>query len=428
MNTGTRAVMWIVGILFLAFGLMTLETALSIWRHEVYFALKLLDTLVSSDFTWGGEGGYAAVPQILSQYYAKSGRIVLHIALGGVVVGIGISQFIPALRRSRPALHRRLGIVVASAMALSMAGAIAYLVSARLDSIFSGPTFYMFLWGLALLALFTLLQAGLAIASRDFRSHMVWMGACFATFMTAPLLRMDWVLLGLWAPMSLQRANAAIAPMVLVQALLLVLLWLSLIGDKDLPARKPAGTAWLETRWPRWVLQVMALMTVIVALLAVTVLPTSAWLWALPTAWAAWHSLDAWEDWTHGFAPQPSFLLALALSGCAAIWVGFDIATQTLDGFTWAFFWKCLGALQLLALLLAARIVPNSLGRNAWGAFSLFVLWAPAWMPLLLWALEGVGMSPYETLISSATLAIGGMCTAGVATALGAKLRRSPVR
>ena len=131
-----------------------------------------------------------------------------------------------------------------------------------------------------------------------------------------------------------------------------------------------------------------------------------------------------WQVFTRILPTGPTgFLLALALAGCAALGVGLDIATDTLDGFTWAFFWKCFGALQLVALLLALCTVPNSLGRNAWGVFSVFLVWTPAWMPVCMLGLSSVGMSSYETLISSATLAIGGMVTAGLATSMGAKLR-----
>lgn len=440
MSSATRTILWITGLFFLVFGLLTLETAVSIWNGKTYLTLSILDWVLSHQFAWGGESGYAGVPDILSQYYAQSGRMVLHVAMGGIVVGLGISQFIPSLRRRHPALHRRLGMVVASAMTLSMVGALTYLLSSSVDRIFSGATFFYFLWGLAVLALFLLMQAVLAILSRDFRSHMVWMAACFATFMTAPLLRADWILLGLWTPMSLQRANAAIAPMVLVQSACVMLLWLELMGDKDLPARKPLNNRWVPTRWPRGLIVVMALATAAVALFEgvwlpmgaggipwaredVTVLPKISWLWAGATALAAWGSLDAWDDWIHGFQPRLSFLCWVGLSAVSAVAIGYAIPTASLDGFTWAFFWKCLGVLQLTALILALRMPPNSLGRNAWGVFSMFVLWAPAWVPLFAVALKTPAVSQFEMLISSATLAIGGMCIAGVATALGATPR-----
>lgn len=443
MSKRMRAALWGTGIFLLAFGLLTLETAVSIWNGKTYLALGILDLVLSRNFAWGGESGYAGVPDILSQYYAKSGRMVLHIAMGGIVVGLGMSQFVPSLRRRHPALHRQLGMLVVLAMTLSMVGALAYLLTSTVDRIFSGPTFYFFLWGLAVLALFLLAQAGLAILSRDFRSHMVWMAACFATFLTAPLLRADWIMLGLWLPMSLQRANAAIAPMVLVQSVFVMLLWLVFLGDKDLPIRKPQAERWVMTRWPRWVLGLFAVVTVGVALLeggmlpmglaafpwtpeSVTVLPKIAGLWACTTAIAAYSSLDAWDDWMHGFQPRVSFLVSLALCGASALAVGYAMPAISLDSFTWAFFWKCLGVLQLSALLLALHQVPNSLGRNSWGVFSLFVLWTPAWIPVFAMALKNPAVSQFETLIASATLAIGGMSTAGIATAMGARLRWKP--
>ena len=441
-TTGMRVTLWCAGISLFAFGLLTLEAATSIWHGKSYLALSILDWILSRNFLWGGESGYAGVPQILSQYYANSGRMALHTAMGGVVVGLGVSQFVPALRRRYPRLHRRLGALLALAMALSLLGALAYLMVSTVDSIFSGATFFYFLWGLAVLALLLISQAALAIGTRDFRSHMVWMAACFAAFLTAPILRVDWIVLGLWAPMSLQRANAAAAPLILVQCLFLMLLWLAFIGDKDLPSRQWRAAQGASTQWPRWVPGMFAVLTVAVAVWegillpmgmtalpwardSATVLPTMAGLWATATAIAAYGSKDAWNDWLKGNRPRALFLVALGLCGVTAMAVGYSVPADSLDGFTWSFFWKCLGVLQLTALLLAVRLAPNSLGRNTWGVFSLFLLWTPACMPVfaILVLLKTPEVSQFETLISSATLAIGGMCTAGLATAMGATLR-----
>ena len=156
---------------------------------------------------------------------------------------------------------------------------------------------------------------------------------------------------------------------------------------------------------------------------SVTLLPPIAWLWAVAISFAAWNSLDAWDDWMHGFRPRGMFLSALGRCGVSAIVVGYGISVQTLDGFTWSFLWKCVGVLQLTALLLSLSPVSNSLGRNSWGIFSLFVLWTPACIPVCAFAMKAIAISQLETLIASSTLAIGAMCTAGIATAMGAKLR-----
>lgn len=433
------AVLGAFGVFFFAFGLLTLETAASIWRGVSYLTLTVLSVVVSPDFAWGGENGYAGLPQILSQYYAKSGRMVLHTAMGGIVVGIGITQFVPGLRRKHSTLHRRLGMVVASAMALSMAGALTYLASSRLDSIFSGPTFFVFLWGLALLALFALAQAALAILSRDFRSHMVWMAICFSTFLTAPFLRLDWVLLGLSMPMSLQRANAAIAPLVLVQTLLLMQLWLSFIGDGDLPARMPAPA----TALPRSVLRTLAALTTLIALHegllaplgwgllssqrdALTLLPLVGAVWAVATAVAASGSVNAWDDWMRGQRPSKVFLVATGLHGLSMVVVGSQVATRTLDGLTWSFLWQSLGVVELLVLVASLKIAPNSLGRNSWGLLGLSLLWTVAMVPLCAFLLARFGLSQSESVIAATTLVLGTMLCAAVGLGMGARLRALP--
>lgn len=438
-STWQTAATWIVGAFFLGFGLLTLETAIAIARGVPSVSLAIMSAIVSHDFTWGGEAGYKDLAPILAQYYQKWGRMVLHTALGGVVVGLGVTQFIPALRRRHPLLHRRTGIVVASSMFLSTAGAVAYLASVTKDTIYSGPIFHVFLWGLAVLAMFLLVQAVLAILSRDFRSHMVWMAACFAAYISAPLLRLDWMVFGSLYSASLQRINASSATVVTVQGLLLMLLWLRFIGDADLPARAAADTS----RWPRSILRILGLLSAAVALhegaLASwglglgsslrdtqTILPPGATLWGVTTALAAVWSLGAWDAWVRGHAPSRRFIVALALSGFGAWWAGAQISNATLDGFAWSFFWQCFGAMQLIALALALMVRPNSLGRNAFGVVSLFLLWSPALTFVCAFALSQSDLSANEAIVASATLAIGGMGAAGVATAMGARLRFRP--
>jgi hypothetical protein len=71
---------------------------------------------------------------------SRRGRMVLHAAMGGLVISLGLTQFIPALRRRHPELNRHTGAVVASFMDLSTCGAMAYLSAASKDGIYSGPT------------------------------------------------------------------------------------------------------------------------------------------------------------------------------------------------------------------------------------------------------------------------------------------------
>jgi hypothetical protein len=332
--------------------------------------------------------------------------------------------------------------VLALAMVFSMIGAISYLAASTRDSIFSGPTFFVFLWGLALLALFALVQAALAILARDFRSHMVWMAIAFAEFLTAPFLRLDWVLLGTVLPMSLQRANAAIGTVVLVQTVLLIQLWLGFVGDADLPANTQMSAAASRSRWPRWLLQNFAAWSAIAVLhegvLAPlgwgigslrdtsTVLPLAALPWAAGAVLAALWSMEAWDKCMQGDRLPPRFFAAATLSCVGAVWMAAHIARTSLDGETWAFYWIAMGVMQQMVLLFAWVVKPNSIGRNAWGITTLFMLWAPALMLPIAVLLSFTALTANEVQIGASTLAIGGMVSAGAVTGMGVSLRSQP--
>ena len=441
------AAMAVAATFFAIYGLLAMETAVAILRGVSSVSLAVVSKLVSHGFTWGGETGYVDLAQILSQYYTKSFRMALHTACGGLVVLAGSSQFVPALRRHRPALHRGLGMVVASAMFLSTTGALVYLAGTPMHNIYSGPTFYIFLVGLAVLALFLLSQAALAIASRDFRSHMIWMAACFSAYLTAPVLRLDWIVFGTLSPASLPRANGSGGTFVEVQTMLLMLLWLTFVGDRDLPARRPVGHL-LQAAGKPWSRAFMVTVAVVAGGVALhegllapagfgwmsqirdqaTVLPREATAWAAATLVALWSSVGAWEAWMQGRRPRASHLIASAISGAGAIWVGTQASTTSLDGFVNAIFWACIGVTQLVALALALTIKPNSLGRNAWGLVGTLILWLPAGTVLCAPFLSWFGATQYEAINAGATLAIGALVTTGVAKGMGAQVRWRPVR
>jgi len=434
-------IMALAGLFFLGYGLTAMDTAVSILQGRIAVSLKLLAATVSHQFAWGSEAGYVDLKQILGQYYAHSYRMALHTAFGGLVISIGISQFIPALRRRHPVLHRRLGMVVATSMVLSTTGAILYLACSTLNSIYSGPTFFIFLVGLAFLALFAVSQAALALLSRDFRGHMTWMAIAFAAYMTAPLLRADWIVFGNVVPTTLQRINGSGGSFVVVQTLLLMLLWLTFVGDRDLPASINARQR--ACHWPRAVLRLLAILSTVTVVhegvLAplglglipgqrdvATILSPVAMLWAVASASAACWSLNAWDAWISGKRPHMRFLFALALCGAGAILIGMRLPRQSLDGFIHAYFWIFLGSTQWVVLALALLVRPNSMGRNAWGLVSLFLLWLPGLVPVLIPALMHFGTTQYEAIIAGTTLAVGAMVTAAIVTSMGVAVRWRP--
>src|SRR5690606_6056340 len=154
------------------------------------------------------------------------------------------------------------GLVVWLAAFMSMVGAVAYLWFVPMREGASGPAFQLGLWALSLLTLALLWQALVAVWARDFRSHMVWMSLLFAALATAPMLRLDWIVFAaVWPARGHEMVNLATGMFVLTQTVVLMCLWLSWVGDRDLPGRKESRSA-----WPAWLVVGLAALSAVGAL------------------------------------------------------------------------------------------------------------------------------------------------------------------
>lgn len=107
-----------------------------------------------------------------------------HIAASGVALLVGPFQFLPAIRRAAPAVHRWIGrLYVTACLVGGASGAAIALYSA------SGPIAGWGFLGLAVAWLLTTAMAWTSAMRRDFVSHERWMIRSFALTLAAVTLR-----------------------------------------------------------------------------------------------------------------------------------------------------------------------------------------------------------------------------------------------
>ena len=129
-------------------------------------------------------GDFGLAPPILANHFTKYGILTLHAGFAATALILGPFQFIPALRRGRPRLHRRIGTVY---VVCCLAAGVAGLVLAF--GALTGPVSTV---GFGLLAAAWLLTTGQAwrfAKARRFVDHERWMIRSFALTLAAVTLR-----------------------------------------------------------------------------------------------------------------------------------------------------------------------------------------------------------------------------------------------
>lgn len=144
------------------------------------------------------------------QRYADN-RVVLlaHTTAGGVAILLFAAQFSARLRRNL-VRHRWLGRVALLMVAVGMVASSVFLLRVGPSGTFDGPAFYLQLWGLALATVVTATLGFWAIRARQVAVHQSMMAFAFAMLLTAPMLRVLYLLLGLaWPDMTQEVTNLA---------------------------------------------------------------------------------------------------------------------------------------------------------------------------------------------------------------------------
>lgn len=129
-------------------------------------------------------------PEMRAAYGANRAAILLHAFASALALALGPWQFLPGLRRARPALHRWSGRIYLGAGVLPGGLAGLYMAMHAYGGTVARSGFAL----LALLWLYTAWQAYAAIRRRDVATHRRWMMRNFALTFAAVTLR-------LWMPL-----------------------------------------------------------------------------------------------------------------------------------------------------------------------------------------------------------------------------------
>jgi hypothetical protein len=173
-----------------------------------------------------GSGSVAALQA--KSYQTSLGAMSAHTICAGLALLLGPWQFASFVRQRWIKIHRWIGRVYLASVLVAMIGTIAYLVRTPGQAIYTGIPFQWGLWGLCLLTLVSAALALHAIRSRDVMTHQIWMAFNFCMLLTAPGLRLVWILAGnLWRGIAQDMTNLAATTALLPFCILLAVLWTS---------------------------------------------------------------------------------------------------------------------------------------------------------------------------------------------------------
>ena len=353
-NASLAGLLLLIAVIF---GVISASYPISLMRQELPIATRWIMQAVSTDFIMGN---CEAVRQITLNYTRGFAGIGVHTLFGGLALTLCALQFIPTLRRYSPRLHRTLGWAATVNIVLAMIGAMAYLWMTPATNNPSGEPFAAALW---VQSITTIMALGLAIKSarqRDFRAHMGWMTLLMASLMSAPMLRLESVVVGRLLPLSGFEANAGLAVILMPQVVWMMAWWMRRIGQHDLPLLRPGLTMSMPG------IQVLAAMGALLVLhegllapwgwdalahwrTAETRLPPLAAVWALSTAALLWHIPAELHHVQYAHPMRKRVLGLLTLSAIGAwLLLSMPQAGSPVNSIGRQFYWAAHGASALL--------------------------------------------------------------------------------
>ncbi|WP_149359360.1 DUF2306 domain-containing protein [Lolliginicoccus suaedae] len=169
-----------------------------------FFGMRSPQLWISTFAQVVGEGratGPGSVEHEQAAVYADNRlALLLHTTTGGLAILLAIAQFSSRLRARHLALHRVTGRIFAGLVVISMITSMIYLVRVGPAGAFDGPAFHLQLWFLAIGTLAATISAVMAIRARQLWIHQSLMAYAFALLLTAPLLRVQYMIYGAMDP------------------------------------------------------------------------------------------------------------------------------------------------------------------------------------------------------------------------------------
>ena len=204
---------------------------------------KLSAAAGSEQFTYGSD----SVADTLHHYHQMQSQqkqaLSIHMMLGSVLMICGILQFWPTFRKKFPKAHRMIGAVYIVAAFVSMSLSMYHLIHTGPDQTYGEFTFFFGLWMLAVGVMMSIVLASYHIKKREISQHMGWQALGFGFLLTAPVQRLNWIVLPyFFAPYTtFNEMNYLVNVCLLIETLLLSYLLLHInrnalrANDKSAP-------------------------------------------------------------------------------------------------------------------------------------------------------------------------------------------------
>lgn len=187
----------LIGLMVIAFAPLSWtyfldETRTSNWTD------KVLAVLVSPEFAYGPGSGSWTDGQ-LAVLVRNIGGMFPHTIAGSVAIVVGLAQFSRTLQYQYPVVHRSLGRIYFLCATIICGSSASFLLdTVPTKEVFSGEVFSLNLSVLTLGTVATMVLALRAIWQGDVSSHREFMVLNYALMLSAPILRVFWVLLSLF--------------------------------------------------------------------------------------------------------------------------------------------------------------------------------------------------------------------------------------
>ncbi len=397
---------------------------------------SLIQSAVTSDaYTYGPQSSSSIMRPI---YSAQIGSVAVHTLAGAVAFIAAMTQFVPAIRHSAPCIHRATGALVVFLVLVMTIASLWMLLSRPLDASFSGEVFTIGLGSLGGLTVLTTILAALAVRARRFKMHMGWMALMFACLLTAPVMRMLWIVYGWFSGLPMVNANLAIVLYLLPLCALVMAVWMRRIGERDLGAMpmqsflpalalRPLGMIAAAVILHEGVLAPLGLDALSAWRASADRLPLAGVFWGLCAAAAAWRAPSEMARLEQGAGMTTLGLGLGGLAGLSALILAAAHGRGDLQAIAQASYFAAWG-LEILLLVVLGRRARGA--TKAWDAQWLSLALAPALWPLLALTFAPLGMGAAGTATAAYMDAYAVSAALGFASAFGLRIvaGRAPAR
>ncbi|MCB1644795.1 MAG: DUF2306 domain-containing protein [Pseudomonadales bacterium] len=210
------------------------------WLGKTGLVLMIISSLAIGLYAFGFQARMVGAPEFHMKFDASPLAAAMHVIGGGTVLLVGGFQFVGALRRSYPQLHRWFGRIYLSFVFIGGIGGLVLATTAD-GGLVAKVGFGM----LAVLWLFSGWQALAAIRRGDVQTHKAWMARNYAMAFGAVTLR---IYLGMFTALQIpfEEGYPVVAWLSWVPNLILVEWWMAL-SSQTRAARKSITATPIDT-------------------------------------------------------------------------------------------------------------------------------------------------------------------------------------